>query len=372
MKGLPASGSENHLKFLDSARGIASLMVFFSHFIALNYQDKMNVHYFFFLFNGNDAVSFFFVLSGFVLSYKYIVLGKPLDIKQFYVARFFRLFPAYFLTIILMALITHRQELSLQTLCNVFVFDKTDFWEEALLLRFHNKYYYPGWTLTLEMAGSFLVPFFVVLAIKNKKIIPYLIVVTLIVGNNLLFSYLFLFGFIASCNYENIISDSFEQTRWFRYRYPIVITAILLFSLRQIDAVSPFGPDYKTLASYLGLDFFTYSGPACFVFLVAILHSKRTQRILENKILVFLGKISYSIYLVHLVVTDVIYIYAIKYLEAHKYHFGNFMIIALITTTCIILFATVVHYTVELPFMRIGKRITRSMKPSLVVGRGVD
>ena len=47
------------------------------------------------MFNGSDAVSFFFVLSGFVLSYKYLALGQPLDMKQFYTNRIFRLWPAF-------------------------------------------------------------------------------------------------------------------------------------------------------------------------------------------------------------------------------------------------------------------------------------
>ncbi len=372
MPELANTKADNHLKFLDSARGIAALMVFFSHFIARNFQEKMNVHYFFFLFNGNDAVSFFFVLSGFVLSYKYLVLNTALDIKHFYVTRIFRLFPAYFITVFLSALMFHRRDLNLHILTNIFVLDKTDFWEEASLLRFHNKYYYPGWTLTVEMLGSFLIPFFIALAINNKRFIPYIIVVTLIIGNNLYYSYLFLFGIVAVCNYTEITDDSFRQTKWYKYRYPLLIGAILLFSIRQLDFVSPFGPDYKTFASFLGIDFFTYTGLSCFVFLVAILHSKKTQKLLENKVLVFLGKISYGIYLVHILVIETIYLVAQQYFGTNYYDYRIFILVTIFSITGVIVAATAMHYWIELPFIRLGKRIAKSMKPSLVIQRGPD
>ncbi len=371
MPTIPANNSEKHFKYLDSARGIAALMVFGSHFIARTFQEKMNVHYFFFVFNGNDAVSFFFVLSGFVLSYKYVILGAPLDIKKFYVSRVFRLFPAYFLIVLWSALYAYRNELSLQTFKDLFIFNKQEFWEEAFLLHFHNKFYYPGWTLTLEMIGSFLMPFYIALALKNRKLIPWFIVAMLIIGNNLCFSYLFLFGIIASCYYPEITDVSFRQTKWFKYRYPILIVSVFLFSIRQLDAVSPFGPSYKYLAGYLGIDFFTYSGFACFVFLVAILYSKRAQRFLENKVLVYLGKISYGVYLVHVVVINTVYLYAEKYLSG-PHAAINFVLIAIIVVLAVVLVASVLHYCVELPFMRIGKRATNRMKPSLVVQRETD
>ncbi len=366
-----ANNAEPHLKYLDSARGIASLMVFATHFLSRNFQEKMNMHYFFLVFNGQEAVNFFFVLSGFVLSYKYIVRNKSLDVGPFYVSRFFRLFPGFFLMVLAGALFQHRGELGLHFFKDLFVYNKYEFWEEALLLRFHNKFYGPGWTLTFEMAVSFLMPFFIALALKDRRLVAYLIVVTLIIGNNLMCSYLFLFGILASCYYLEISDRSFRQTKWFRYRYPILIVAAIFFSLRHIDGIWPFGPTYKYIADYLHLDFAVYAGLACFVFLVAILHSKRVQRILENRILVFFGKISFSIYLVHVLVIDLLYLYLGNFLSGPDYRY-RLVLVTLTCTLLVTLAATVLHYSVELPFMRLGKRITSKMKPSLVIGREVD
>ena len=357
---------EQHFKFLDSARGIAALMVFGSHYIARHFQDKMNVHYFFFLFNGNDAVAFFFVLSGFVLSYKYIVLGKDLDVKKFYVARVFRLFPAYFLIILSTFLYDYRHYLGPQLLLDTFVYNKNAFWNEALLLRFQNALYYPGWTLTIEMIVSFLMPFYSALAINNRKFIPYLIIITLIIGNNLDYSYLFFFGIIASSYYARITVTSFQQSKWYRTRYLLLGAGIILFSLRQFDSVVPFGIRYNEIANFLGVNFFTYSGIACFIFLVAILRSKNTQNILEHRVLVFLGKISYSIYLVHILVIDALYHQMEKYFYPQHTPL-HFILGTIICIICVVLVASAMHYWVELPFMRMGKRIANRLKPSLVI-----
>ncbi len=368
MPAIPAVNTDKHFKYLDSARGIAAMMVFASHFIAKNFQAKMNVRWFFLVFNGNDAVSFFFVLSGFVLSYKYIVLGKPLDLKKFYLTRIFRLFPAYFIIVLWSVLYAYRNEMSLQTAKDLFINNKYEFWEEAILFRFHNKFYYPGWTLTLEMLGSFLMPFFIAMALKNKKLGPWLILVTVIVGNNLLFSYLFLFGIVASCNYEAIAAGSFKETKWYRYRYPLLTGAIILFSIRQINGIHAFGPRFDWWADFLKIDFFTFTGLSCFVFLVAILHSKSVQRFLENRLLVFIGKISYGIYLVHVVVINTIYLYVEQYIDG-PHHRLALIGITLLCTAGIFLVATVLHYLVELPFMRLGKNIAARMKPSLIIQR---
>lgn len=368
MPDTPGGHTIQHFKYLDSARGIAALMVFGSHYIARHFQDKVNVHYFFFLFNGNDAVSFFFVLSGFVLSYKYIVLGKPLDVKQFYVSRVLRLFPAYFLLILVTALYATRHYFDAQTLADIFIRNKYGFWNEAILFRFHNTLYYPGWTLTVEMLASFLMPFYIALAIKNRKLIPYFVVATLIIGNNIVYSYLFFFGIIASAYYKEITASAFVQTKWYRYRRPILVLAVLFFSLRQMNSVAPFGPAYNSVVSFLGVDFFTFSGLACFVFLIAIFRNKAIQRFLENKVLVFLGKISYGIYLVHILVLEALY----NFMEGHIPHPHSpvhFIIGTVVCFFCVVLAATVLHYWVELPFMRLGKRITKRMKPSIIISR---
>ena len=172
-----------HLDCLDAARGIAALMVMGYHYINYKYSERTAAHLASILFNGSDAVSFFFVLSGFVLSYKYIVLKQPMDIRNFYITRFLRLWPAFFITIVLNAINIHYKDLSLHTLSNIFLHDQTKFWEEATLLRAHPNYYVPSWTLVIELAMSFFIPFWVVLAKKGPNLILWFFVAYLLAGD---------------------------------------------------------------------------------------------------------------------------------------------------------------------------------------------
>ena len=365
MAELTPSASDNHLRYLDSARGIAALMVFVSHFIDRGYHDAPATKYALLLFNGNDAVSFFFVLSGFVLSYKYIVLGKELDIRKFFVSRLFRLFPAYFITVVLNTIMQLRGELGFYRMVEVFLLNKTGFWEEALLFRFHNNYYFPGWTLTVEMLCSLLMPFFMIIAMKDKRAVVWLLFTLIIIGNTIYYSSHFIMGLIVSCYYAVITNESFRKTKWFRYRYFILPVAVVLFSIRRLDMISPLGKTYKYLADYASIDFFLYTGIASFVFLVAIVQSKKVQRFLSNRAMVFLGKISFSIYLLHTFTINIVYLFIKPNLKVQGVLLNDsLMFTCYIAIT--ILMAMVMHKYVEIPFNKMGRRLAGKMKPSLV------
>lgn len=360
-----------HLGCLDAARGIAALVVMVYHYINWRSWNHFKSILATIIFNGIDAVSFFFVLSGFVLSYKYIVLNEPLDIRKFYLNRVFRLWPAFFITVVFNALNSTRNNLNLHSIANIFLFDKTQFWEEAILIRGHPKYYGPGWTLVLELAFSFFMPFGIALAKKDKNIIFWLLLSFLLIGNNLGTSYMFhihfTLGVLISCLYSQIAAPSFRQTKWYRLRYPILIAAIFLFSVRHVERIFSFWDTYNYLSNYFGIYFYFYSAIASFVFIVAIIQSTQARNILEHKWLLFIGKISYSIYLMHwLLVTD-IYLYW----DQLNRLFGNgrlaYFSIFTIYASGTILLATLLHYTIELPFIKLGKRLMKQMKPSLML-----
>ncbi len=362
------SNPPRHLGYLDAARGLAAIMVMVYHFINFKYLNTTTAKVAATIFNGSDAVSLFFVLSGFVLSYKYVVLDQPLDIKRFYVTRFFRLWPAFFVTIVLNAINTNRANLDLHTLVDIFIKNKTSFWEEAILIRNRVNYYGAGWTLNLELALSFFIPFWVVLAKKHTKVICWMLVAYLLIGNNMrdlfMFHFHFGLGVLISCLFNSINSLSFKETKWYKYRFLLLLVAFLLFSIRHIDRIWPLPGKYQYLAGYFGIDFFHYTAVASFVFIVAIIQSPKAQSILEHGILRFFGKISFGIYLMHwAAVVDVF-----DYWEQANRFFGHrsIALLALFVVYTAITFglATILHYAVELPFISLGKRIATKLKPS--------
>ena len=54
---------------------------------------------------GTTALSWFFVLSGFIITYSYPTLGSLSDLKRFYVHRFIRIYPIYFFAVLISALL---------------------------------------------------------------------------------------------------------------------------------------------------------------------------------------------------------------------------------------------------------------------------
>ncbi len=363
--------SGNHFLYLDSARGIASLMVFIMHFYCNKFPQSANTAVFCIFFNGNDAVSFFFVLSGFVLSYKYVVLNKTLDLKQYFVSRFFRLWPPFFVAMTAGCVFGFYvgHELTWSKLYDIFIANKFLYWEEAAMLRFHNLYYYPGWSLAIEFVGSFLLPFYLIIAFKNRKLLPWLIFFFLIVaGQNFYASTHFLLGIIISCYYTEINPESFAKRKWYKYRYIILAAAILLFPKRHFETLSPLGSTFKYFEGFMGWDGNTYTAFSAAVFLVAILYSKKAQRFLENKILLFIGKISFSIYLVHPVAISIALNFIEKALPTQN---PNIVVPTIFTCVVVItlVFSLILYHLVELPSIKLGKKLIRKMKPSLIISK---
>jgi peptidoglycan/LPS O-acetylase OafA/YrhL len=99
-----------HFKGLNTLRFIAAFLVVIHHAESLR-QDHGLQHHLkgFGLFqNGAHAVSFFFVLSGFLITYlllKEREAKQDISVKQFYIKRIFRIWPLYFLMVIIGAII---------------------------------------------------------------------------------------------------------------------------------------------------------------------------------------------------------------------------------------------------------------------------
>lgn len=361
----PTNAGDKHLGYLDSARGIAAMMVMYYHYLGWMYEKTLPAMLASIVFNGSDAVSFFFVLSGFVLSYKYVVLNGRLDIKKFFISRWFRLWPAFFVTLVPNALYFMQDYISPKELQDTFINNYHKFWEEALLFRGFNNFYPPGWTLTFELTLSLLVPFLIIIAKKNRAYMPWLILAYLVVKEVFLIH--FILGVTLSAYYTWLVSPDFKQSWWYRYRYFVLPAAIALFSIRHITHISPLGPTYNDVANYLNINLFHYTGLASFIFLAAILRSPKAQRFLEHRLLVYIGKISFSIYLVHWIVVS----FQFHYWKQIIAFFGNESLaftcmLVPFTATCLLL-ATGMYYGVELPFIRIGKRLTGRLKPGPMV-----
>lgn len=89
-------GQANRLSYLDSLRGFAVIAVVTSHFL-----ERTPVHESWFMSHinlGQFGVVIFFILSGMVIPYSFHGAEKP--IVKFAISRFFRLYPVYWVSVI--------------------------------------------------------------------------------------------------------------------------------------------------------------------------------------------------------------------------------------------------------------------------------
>lgn len=100
------------IKPLTTLRFFFALMVFASHlsFLAKSDSQLLQWAYQEILSEGYIGVSFFFILSGFIIAHKYKspLLSKEISVRKFFVARFARIYPLHLLCFILAIPLTLR------------------------------------------------------------------------------------------------------------------------------------------------------------------------------------------------------------------------------------------------------------------------
>ena len=136
-----------------------------------------------------QAMSFFFVLSGFILVYVYPSLDTFSDIRRFWVARFARLWPVHFAAFLLLVVLLHKG-LSLSALLNLAMINS---W--IPFIPYYMSYNWVSWAIATEFAFYLLFPLLIYTWERTWFI-------------KLLATGLLLIGLIAFCNHLQIPSSS--------------------------------------------------------------------------------------------------------------------------------------------------------------------
>lgn len=354
--------TSKRIEYLDSIRGIAAMMVVVYHFIGWRWPDYTTYHVASMIFNGADAVSFFFVLSGFVLSYKYLHSQEGMNTPNYIYKRILRLYPAYIATVIINYLYWNRVVLLdgqfATVLQDMFVNNNQQLWQELTMIKLNHKFYIPGWTLAVEMVFSLLMPLFVFLARKDIKIIWFLIPFTLVIGGHhiSMFTMHFAMGILLAYYYPTIVSFDFKSSKLYSWRYLLAIFIFALFSIRHIRRIVPFGDEYDRIAKMIHLDMFHYTGIGSALILIWVINTPKIQAFLTRQIFLFIGKISYSVYLCHWLAV----VFAMNYWDTLISYFDNYYVgftTILLGVIAVTLFtATLMYHIIEEPFIKISRK----------------
>lgn len=328
------SVDEGKLAYLESVRGLAALVVVINHIIIAFYPAGFDglhtvpvhnrvleglLHGFplGFLIAGNFAVVLFFILSGYVLTYKFFQNHDPHDLRRQAAKRLLRLGVPVFFTVMLSYILIINGSFTNWKLHEItsspqagWIFNFMPTLADALynatvgvFLGTGTKYNPVLWTMPVELIGSFVVFGFALLVGTLKR--RYVFYIGAIVLLQSSFMTCFILGaLLADITHNTNVITFFKTKVSSVYAYTALGIAYLIACTPIVgkdfadtvygrilpDATSAFG------AYYLWLFF------GAFILLFAVLVLPKLQAILNKKLFVWLGGLSFSIYLTHFLI----------------------------------------------------------------------
>lgn len=350
------------LDYIDALRGIAILMVVMHH--TAQQGTVIMPHFLSVLLSlGTRGVQLFFIASAFTLfrSYNTRISGKKNEKRNFFIRRFYRIAPIYYLGILYYTVtfifklpfwLGTQPAISLFSFISniIFLHGISPFWINSLVPG--------GWSIGVEMMFYLLFPF-IFTKIKNInsamvflnfslffKFLAHEIILYLhflpegLVGREFLFYYLpaqlpifalgFLLYFIIE-NYANLKTISF-------------LKMFLLFLLLPIQIGSTI--DFLYLNHIIfGIGFVG----------LAVFMSSEKGRFVSIFPLRYIGKISYSLYIIHFIVIS--WLSHFKYIDFCENYLINYLLRFLTILLISVFISTLTYHLIEIPFQNWAKKM---------------
>jgi peptidoglycan/LPS O-acetylase OafA/YrhL len=346
---------DSRVHWIDSLRGIAAILVMVMHIwevVHIKYPSAINVNLgavldFFissYLSLGKVGVVIFFLVSGYVIPYSL----RNRTLKSFVTSRIFRLYPAYWFSILLFTIIVGVPSVK-QLIANITMFQK--FVGEEDLIGVY-------WTLQIELIFYFIcAALFYFKKLDNTtfiyKFVIWLLIITLGLAITRYITYkklpvalplglavMFLGLAIRDAH------DAVSQINNKRIYNILICFIVFLLPICLLAYNRDYGFNekwYKYFISYvfgIGLFFFFY------------------YKNWQNSILLYFGRISYSLYLLHPIAALIIVPILVNSYPVLAQP-TSFILIGILLS---IIVATVSYYFIEEPFLKLGKKAMNRLK----------
>lgn len=298
---IPEVLQPSHLPGLDGLRGVSIIIVIMSHFFMHTPYTKSVV--------GSIGVWTFFVISGFLITTLLIkekITTGNISLRKFYIRRFFRIIPVAYLFIVVVMFLNYFQHLGIGKMPFV---GAMLFLQNLPIHSFSSWYLGHFWSLSVEEQFYLTFPFLLVYSFRNYlNIIIGLVIVIPIVQylgfNNIGIFYTNHLVHLGTYIIINLLGNSEDI---------LIGSLISILLYKRIIVIKD-----TLLNRYLGLILFILAVMLCtdtspifvpnaelFVFpiligIVIILNLNTNglfTKILSNKILIYIGLLSYSLYI---------------------------------------------------------------------------
>lgn len=364
------------LSHLDAARGIASVRVIIVHFLSAVYGSAPGSFLYLFPFQalwyGEADMIFFFVHSGFVLSYAYSNRGWVFGLKYylgFLLERIFRIYPLFLIVLFLSFLASNYSPAYnpgfsnwVSGLWEIPPSVKDFFYQSILVVRIPHestqRLIVQDWTLTVELLAGAAIPILVNVSRRGFFVFLFTLGVLQLVG---VFSkYVFEFG-IGALLYSRW--DEIKQYWATSGMLKKIVFLILVVTL--YNCFFTFPSLFISLRVFLSQSFDQFIVAAgCTGLFIILLCSRRVQAYLSKRLFVILGRICYSMYLWHMMVIFLLWRYYpdyFTYLEKKTWHEKAGVFILYLMAVALLSLAS--YTLIEKPFNKLGKHITSKFVP---------
>jgi peptidoglycan/LPS O-acetylase OafA/YrhL len=336
---------------LNGVRFIAALSVLIYHFFDTT------------IFYGHLGVILFFVLSGFLITYLLLEekeAEKAIAIKKFYIRRILRIWPLYFFIVLIgsiVFLVINNNDNS-SPFFNTLIYYLIFIPNVAFVLEIGFKYAGVLWSVGSEEQYYLLWPWLIKIKSDKKIIIVFVLII--------------LFFSCAPHIIDYINNNYLNNSKNILY-YSSRIMARMSFNSMATGGLLAFLYKYKAesikfmfnklfqfvclisllFCWILNVEFFFNDQFYAIMFGILILNLAVNPKVifsLENKVLDYLGKISYGLYVYHLIAFDINYFIITKWLNLPFANSVYFFLFGVLTT---ILIASLSYYFFERPFLKL-------------------
>jgi peptidoglycan/LPS O-acetylase OafA/YrhL len=365
---------KKHFNQLDGLRCIAVLFVLIEHW--MYYRDIGLLPL------GHMGVNLFFVLSGFLITRILLISKDESDgysifprIKRFYIRRALRIFPIYYLTLIFLIAIKFFPTSNVVWLATYTYNIKASF-ENMKIEYFINHF----WSLSVEEQFYIFFPFMVFFIPKSKiKSFFFVIIIIGVLSRGLLYIFsappgsIYLltpccfdaFGIGSLLAYYLLYElDTLKNILKKNYFFFVVVFFFIMDIFLKI-----YKNEYVEGIDTV-LERFLFS--VCCFFVIGRasldLYKGLIKKFLENKAIVYIGKISYGIYLYHYLLFSLFADYLDPFLISHfhinkNYFFdpafehNNTILTALFLFAVTLCVASLSWYLIELPISKFKEKL---------------